>query len=206
MAKKLAPKEGDEVKNNIENLEALSQEFKTNKMAPRKSEMLKIRLVELWKAGSITEDEKTLAKYMLNREMKRGHLEDKYLDVLNRIEAAECEEQCQCKVDDAPTVFRVKKGQVCSFRREDQTNIKKAEKGSLFKHVVFVEEEIPPEHQMTKELLLKEERGHHASESMYPKTKTIMHRLQLDDVWFNKVFDVVEDLLSGKVKEEEYVF
>lgn len=206
MAKKLAPKEGEEVKNNIENLEELTKEFKSGKMVPRKSAMLKLRLVELWKNKTITDDEKALLKTMLGREYKRGQLEDKFVEVLNRIEVAECEGQCRCKVDDAPPVFKVKKDQVCFFRQEDQENLKKIEAGSAYQYVVFVEVEIPPEHQMTKELLLKEERGHHAAESMYPKTRTILHRLQLDDLWFDRIFDIEEDLLSGAEKEEEFVF
>lgn len=192
---------------NIENFGALVKEFMSGKMIPRKSLMLKIRLVELWNAKKIKGDELKLLHTMLVREMKRASIDDKHLEVLNRIEEAKCTQKCRCVVDDAPRVFYVAKDQVYSFRREEQEDIKKIQKGSQYQYVIFVEKIVPPEFQMTRELLLKEERGHHADESMYPKEKVLLHRLQLDDVWFNKIFDIEEDLLSETVEQEEsYTF
>lgn len=199
--------EGEEVKNNIENLDAHAREFATNKMDPKKAMMLKLKLVSLWIAKTITDAELSLLETILSRELKRAQIEDKHLEVLNRIESAQCTEKARCKVDDAPRVFHVLKDQVCNFKREDQPNLKKAQAGSVYQFTIFVEKIIPPEFQMTKELLLKEERGHHAAESMYPKERIILHRLVLDDLWFNKIFDVEEDLLSEtKETEETYTF
>jgi hypothetical protein len=210
MAVKKAPKaETEKSEGNVENLAGLTKEFVGGKMLPRKQLMLKHRLVELWNAKNIAEGELKLLKTIFQREFKRGNIEDRHLEIFNRIEEAECTEKCRCKDDNAPRVFYVAKDQVCSFRREEQTNIEKVEKGSLFQYIVFVEKIVPPEFQMTRELLLKEERGHHAAESEYPKEKILLHRLQLDDVWFDKVFDIEEDLLSESVEgedEAEYKF
>lgn len=205
--KKPAKIEGEEVRNNVDNLNAHAKEFATGKMDPKKAMMLKLKLVSLWIAKTITESELNLLESILSRELKRAQIEDKHLEILNRIEAAQCTEKAKCKVDDAPRVFHVLKDQVCNIKREDQANLKKIEAGSVYQYTVFVERTIPPEHQMTKELLLKEERGHHADESMYPKERILLHRLVLDDQWFGKIFDIEEDLLSeAKETEETYTF
>jgi hypothetical protein len=203
-AKKPIVKSDDaESKGNIENLSALSREFASGKMIPKKALMLKLRLVELWNGKIITDSELVLLENMLTREMKRGQIEDKHLEVLNRIEQAQCTEKARCKVDDAPRVFFVNKDQVCSFKRHEQSNIKKIEAGSEFVYTIFVEKTIPPEFQMTKELLMKEERGHHASEESYPKERIILHRLNLDDGWFDKIFEIEEDLLSETIEDKD---
>jgi len=197
-----------EAKENIANLNDLVKEFKSGKMVPRKLVLLKIRLAELWKAKTISEKEELLLESILSRDRMRGTIADTYYeDVLNRIEASKCADKCRCKTDDAPPVFFLKKDQICSFERHDQPNIEKAQAGSLYQYCVYFEKEIPPEHQMTRELLLKEERGHHAAEDEYPKVKYIMKRLVLDDAFFDRLFDVEEDLLSGESKkEDEYIF
>lgn len=199
--KKPVKPEGEEVKNNIENLAGHAKEFASGKMDPKKAVMLKLKLVSLWIAKTITESELSLLETILSRELKRAQIEDKHLEILNRIEAAQCTETARCKVDDAPRVFHVLKDQICAFKREDQPNLKKVEGGSEYQYTIFVEKTIPPEFQMTKELLLKEERGHHADESMYPKERILLHRLVLDDLWFDRIFDIEEDLL-GETKEE----
>lgn len=205
--KKPAKTEGEEVKDNIDNLAAHAKEFATGKMDPKKALMLKLKLVSLWVAKTASDNESSLLETILRREFKRAQIEDKHLEILNRIEAAQCTKKARCKVDDAPRVFHVLKDQICSFKREDQDNRKKSEAGSLYQYTIFVEKTIPPEFQMTKELLLKEERGHHAAESMYPKERIILHRLSLDDLWFDKIFDIEEDLLSeAKETEETYTF
>lgn len=205
--KKPAKIEGEEVKNNIENLDAHAREFATNKMDPKKAMMLKLKLVSLWIAKTATDAELSLLETILSRELKRAQIEDKHLEVLNRIESAQCTEKARCKVDDAPRVFHVLKDQVCNFKREDQPNLKKQQAGSVYQFTIFIEKTIPAEFQMSKELLLKEERGHHASEESYPKDRIIIHRLVLDDLWFFKIFDVEEDLLgSSESTEAEYVF
>lgn len=206
--KKPAKIEGEEVKNNIENLGAHAKEFATGKMDPKKAMMLKFKLVSLWIAKSISEDELSLLETILSRELKRAQIEDKHLEILNRIEAAQCTEKARCKVDDAPRVFHVLKDQVCSFKREDQPNLKKVEGGSEYQYTIFVEKTIPANFQMTKELLLREERGHHSAEEDYPKDRILLHRLILDDLWFERIFEIEEDLL-GETKPEndsEYVF
>lgn len=182
---------------NIENLESLQKEFVTNKMIPRKAEMLKIRLVELWTMKTLFPKEEILLELILKRERAKGNISDAHVEVLNRIEVKKCTEVARCKTADAPQVLYVKKDQLCKFFRQEPIG------AELLRFVVFVERDIPPEFQMTRELLLKEERGHHAAESEYPVSKQLLHRLELNEGWFNATFNIEEDLLSETIKEEE---
>lgn len=186
---------------NIENLEALQREYITNKMIPRKAEMLRIRLEELWVSKTIFPKEEALLEIVLNRALAKSTIpkdrEDACKEILYRIEVKKCNEIARCKTADAPRIFYVKLSQLCRFYRVEPTGAGRA------KFVLFMEKEVPPSHQMTPDVLTKIDLGHHVPEEMYPKTKTLLHRQELDENWFNTYFDIEEDLLVEKIEEEQ---
>ena len=192
--------ESDEVKNNIDGLEALRKEYLMNKMPHRKLLALRTRLVELHLEEKITEAELALMELILKRDAATGKIADAHYEVLNRLEMSRCDEECIVKTTDAPIVHYLSKDQVCKFKivTDDEGNTR---------YAVYVERVIPPEFQMTRELVLKEQRGHFPDESEYPKARTLIHKLNLKEREFNAWFDIVEDELAKPAKEEiEYRF
>lgn len=198
MAKTKDKETTDSKEGNIENLIGLKREFQKNEMAPRKLVALKNKLVELYNVKTINAPEQELMEIIFKKERKNGVIIDKHLELFNRIEMARCTDICRVKTDDVPRTHYLYKDQLCKFYKDDDAD----------KFVVFVERKIPPEWQMSRELVLKEHRGHFASEEEYPKEKTLIHRLNLSEKEFKAWFDFEEDLLSEPTKkvEEEYQF
>lgn len=198
MAKETKAKETSaEGKGNIENLASLAKEFETNRMEPRKVVALRSKLIELFKSEKITEQEQKLMETILKRERLKGVISDANLEVINRIEMDRCTDKCRVKSDDVPRVHYLVKDMICKYFKDNEND----------RFVVFVERVIPPEWQMTRDLVLKEQRGHFADESAYPKEKTLVRRLYLKEAEFKAWFDFEEDLLSEKPAiEEEYTF
>lgn len=190
------PKAKEKAEGNIPNLAALSKEFQKNEMEPRKLVALRGRLIELFKGKKITGDEQKLMEMILKRERLKGVIADANLEIINRLEMERCEETCIVRTDDVPRVHHLFRDQICKFYKDNDNE----------RYVVFVERKIPTEWQMTRDLVLKEQRGHFADESEYPKEKTLIHRLNLKEKEFKAWFDFNEDLLSETKKEEEYTF
>lgn len=200
MAKKIAKAEGEEVKNTIPELDALKKEYMRAAMPERKLLALRTKLVSLHLEEKVTEEELAFMELILKRDAANGKIADTHYEVLNRLEMSRCEDECIVKTNDAPAVHYLHKDQVCKFTIETD------DKG-ISRFAVYVERKIPPEFQMTRDLIKKEERGHFADESEYPKERTLIHKLSLKKKEFDAWFDIVEDELARPIKQEiEYTF
>lgn len=186
----------DSTKNNIENLASLKKEFERGQMLPRKAIMLKARLIELFKMKTITEEEQVLMETIFKREMVKGQIAENDLEFYNRIEMERCEDRCIVKTDSTPRTHHLVKDMVCRYYLDIDAD----------RYVVFVERKILPEWQMTRDLVLKEQRGHFADESEYPKIKFLIHRLNLTQKEFDAWFDFEEDLLNETVSTTEQIY
>lgn len=197
----MATKE-EKPKNNIDRLDELSVEFTRNQMIPRKLEFLKVRLLELAITKKATDAELTLLEKILVRERAKSILSDANTQVLNKIESGRCVETCKGKVDNAPNVFHVTKGETYSFSRQEPIG------AELIKFIVYTKERIPPSHQYTSEHAEMLAMGHQVPLKDYPKEKILIHRLDLNKGWFDSIFDIDEDLLSGSASStsNEYQF
>lgn len=187
------------VKSNIEGLADLQKEYVTGRMVEKKIIALRRKLVELFLAKKITPDEQALMEIILGRDRVKGSMSshDEYL--LNKIESDRCEERCIVKTQSPPQVHHMVFGMECRFSRDVVNN----------KFSVYIPRVVPPEHQMTRELLLKEARGHFASEDEYPKPKILTHRIIITEKEFGKWFDVIEDDILTRPepkREESYTF
>lgn len=201
MAKKATKSnEAGEVNGSIPELEALKKEYLRGGMPDRKLIALRTRLIELHLQETATEEELAFMELILKRDAANGKIADTHYEVINRLEMSRCEDECIVKTTDAPVVHYLYKDQICKF------TIEQNDKGEN-RFIVFVERSIPPEFQMTRDLVLKEQRGHFADESEYPKEKKLLHKLNLKEREFYAWFDIVEDELSKPVKQEvEYKF
>jgi hypothetical protein len=197
-AEKIKPLDRVTQKANIENLASLKKEFERGLMLPRKAIMLKARLIELFKMKAITEEEQVLMEVIFRREMVKGQIAESDLEFFNRIEMERCEDRCIVKTDSTPRTHHLTKDMVCRYYLDVDAD----------RYVVFVEVKILPEWQMTRDLVLKEQRGHFADESEYPKTKIRVHRLTITQKEFDAWFDFEEDLLNESlpIKEKDYTF
>lgn len=145
-----------------------------------------------------TEETKALAQ-ILTRDRKKGTLSDANRQILNLIDIKNCDGVCVVKTPDVPTVHYLKDGMECKYFYDVNNE----------RYVVFVEREVPPEHQMTYKLLQKEERGHFPDEKEYPKTKFLLHRLDLTTAEFEKWFRIEKESDSVDLdseEQEEYEF
>lgn len=184
-------------KDNIADLSDLRREFERAQMPLRKVMALKHKLIELHLADKQTKSEKDLMLTILKRDRLKGSLTDYHSEILNRIEVLTCEEKAVVKVDNAPRVHFLSKDLVCPYYKDNDKD----------RFVVFVERKIPTEWQMTVDLLMKEARGHFASEDQYPKERTLLHRLDLTDREFGAWFEIVDtDILKATKTEENYTF
>lgn len=185
---------------NIENLIGLRKEFMSGKMIPRKTEMLKIRLLELHKAKAANSAESELLETMLKRDRARGELSDEkgHVEILNRIEHERCTERCRGRSNDSERVFRIVKDEVYRYFTQEPT-----ETEPDIRYIVFTYEKIPPSHQLTLELINKKEMGHTIKENEWPKERVLLHRLSFNQGWFDKHFEVDDDLLNEEIKEKE---
>lgn len=184
-------------KDTIPDLQELRREFERAQMPLRKVMALKTKLVELHLADKQSKAEKELMMIILKRDRLKGSLTDYNSELLNRIEVQGCEEKAVVKVDNAPRVHFLTKDLVCPYFKDNDKD----------RFVVFVERKIPPEWQMSIDLLMKEARGHFAPEDQYPKERTLLHRLDLTDREFHAWFDPQDsDILKATKTEETYTF
>lgn len=185
-----------EVKPSIENLAGLKKEFLRSEMNPRKSTMLKLRLVELHTAGSIHPEELELMELIFKRERSQGKIEENHLERLCRLERDRCTDTCIVKTADAPSVHKLHKDQVCKMYIDHDNG----------RYVVFVDDVIPTEHQLTREIVIKQERGHPVPPEAYPPPRVIVRRLNLKKKEFDQWFEIEENLLKPIETEESYSF
>lgn len=219
MAKAIKKIESEETvkEGNIKDLAELYREFKEgNRINGRKFPMdakklvaLTRKLVSLFNDGSITEDEQSLMEEILRRERNKGtiHLSDNYL--LNEIEAARIEDLCTVKTDDAPMVHHLKKGMECKFIYDSDFDDKKNKPDSIGRYYVYVSHIVPPDHQYSYDLALKELKHHPTSPEDYPKPKLQVKRRVFKEKEFDAWFEANDpDILTrkGVSKEEEYQF
>jgi hypothetical protein len=184
---------------NITGLAALKKEFKSGKMPERKLVALKNKLLQVYKSNLHSEEEGELMEAVLIRERARNTITMPDSYALNLIEQDRCEEECEVKIENPPQVHHLVKGLKCKHFFDSDSD----------RYIVYVPRSVPPEHQMTRDLVLREQRGHFADESEYPKEKILWHRLSLTAKEFNAWFDVVNDSILEKSEqktEEEYKF
>ena len=192
----MAKADAKEVKDNINDLPLLRKEFERGQMQTRKLTALKAKLIELYMGEKQSANEFELMLMILKRDRLKGQLNDAHMELLNGIDIKKCEETCFVKVDNAPRVHHLSKDQVCRFYKDNDTD----------RFVVFVEIKVPPSHQMTYDLLMKEARGHFPSEDMYPKERIRLHRLDLTAKEFHAWFQINSDDILAAEKPEEYTF
>jgi hypothetical protein len=184
---------------NITGLAALKKEFKSGKMPERKLVALKNKLIQVYKSNLHSEEEGELMEAVLIRERARATITMPDSYILHAIEQERCEEECEVKIENPPQVHHLTKGLRCKHLFDSDAD----------RFIVYVPRIVPPEHQMTRDLVLKEQRGHFADESAYPKEKVLWHRLSLTPKEFAAWFDVINESIldeAKEVKEEEYKF
>lgn len=187
------------VKDNIEGLGELQREFVSGKMVEKKAIALRRKLVELFISGMATTPESALMEVILKRERTKGVITDHDNYLLNQIENDRCADSCVVKTQFPPHVHHMVTGMVCKFSLDADTN----------KYTVYIPRIVPTEHQMTRELILREQRGHFPAEDEYPKPKTLIHRIIVNEKEFNGWFETLEDDILNKTsskKEEVYTF
>lgn len=168
-------------------------------MDPRKLIAFRTKLTELYTDKKAIQDEVKALSQLLTRDRKKGTLSDANRQILNEIDLKKCDGVCVVKSADVPSVHYLKDGMECKFFYDTDSE----------RYVVFVEREIPPEHQLTYKIIQKEERGHFPDEKEYPKTKILLHRLDLTSGEFDKWFKVEKDSESVDLsadEEETYEF
>ena len=186
-------------KENIAGLEALRKEYESGRMVEKKAIALRRKLVELFTGGINTPQELSLMETILKRERVKGSItpHDDYL--YNKLESERCDEKCTVKTKSPPQVHHMVHGMECKFARDVEKN----------RFIVFIPRVIPTEHQMSRELLLKIERGHPTNESEYPPPRTLIHRIVVSAKEFDAWFEVIEDdILTRPIakREETYTF
>ncbi len=185
----------------IANLAELRKEYVHGKMAPRKIIALKERLMAGYKSKEAPEEEMELLETILRKIRSKGSQVDPQYDrdtqIINWIERNRCTMRCTCVQDSLSGALFLTLGRTYFYK----------EIADGERYVVYVEYDVPPEHQMTRELVLKEARGHFANEDEYPKTRTDIRVLEIDAKRFAFMFQVDEDLLSETGSpEEQFIF
>lgn len=193
MAKKIKKEEVAEDLN-IQNIRELKDEYLRGKMEERKKGAFMRKLSELYQKDTIHALELDAFKLILRRERTLGKISDYYNhEILCKIEKATCDEHAEVKSDTIPLVHHLKKGMICPFYFDADTD----------RYVVYVDKVIPTEHQMTEAILKKLDRGHIVPEEEYPQPRIQIQRLELNSKEFENWFDVVdEDILESKTQEE----
>jgi len=184
---------------NIENLDALTKEFKKGTMPPRKLSMLKNKLVDLFIKEMSTEAEQELMEMIFRRERTKSSIIDKHKDILAEIEAGRCTERCIVKAENPPIVHHLVKDEIYDYVYDFENE----------RHVVFVKIAIPASHQMSVEAVLKEQKGHPVDPSEYKPTRYRYERRDYKAKEFAVWFDIYdEDILDKEEKkfEESYEF
>lgn len=205
--KKLA--EGEEVKNNIENLAELATEFKSVKspMPEKKRIALRIKLISLFLENKATEPEQDLMEAILRKERNRGVIGSRDNYLLNKIEHDRAEAICVVKTDDAPQVHHLIKDLECRFDYDPEYNDGKNKDDSIGRYYVYVPRTVPTEHQISNDIARRELKGHPVDPSEYPAPKVLIHRIALKPREFEKWFDVEDESVLETVKTEpEYTF
>jgi len=182
---------------NIAGLQDLRKEYESGRMVEKKAIALRRKLVELFTGGKITPTELSLMETILRRERVKGTITSHEDYLFNKLESDRCEEKCTVKTQNPPQVHHMVTGMECRFSRDVEKN----------KFIVFIPRVVPPEHQMTRELVLKEQRGHFPSEDEYPKPKILIHRIVVTAKEFDAWFDVVEDdILTRPISKKEDIY
>lgn len=205
MARPKKNAEEGEVKANIEGLEALTVEFRKARMPERKLNALRTKLVSLFKQDIITSDEQELMEAILRKDRIKGQIQGEHDHILNGIEIERTEGECIVKTDDVPTVHHLKKHMKCRYVFDPEFNNGKGRKDSIGRYYVYVPRVIPVTHQLTEDIVRREERGHPIAREEYPEPKTRIHRVSLSVPEFSRWFEVEDDEVL-KPKEEEYKF
>jgi hypothetical protein len=217
--KKIQAEEGQETeapKNNIENLEALKEEFlrgnlvkgKRVQMPERKLIALREKLVSLFKTQKSTPAEQELMEAILRRDRDRGSILTSNEYLLNGIENERCETFCIVKTDDTPPVHHLSKHLRCGFIYDPEFNDKKNKPDSIGRYYVYVPVTVPTLHQLKNSTVLKENRGHTPDPSEYPEPYVKIHRIGFKEREFNAYFEEEEDVLGAddEGEEEEFKF
>lgn len=183
---------------NIKGIAALKREFQTGKMPERKLIALRTKLIDLFNKSLSSEDEAEFMEQVLIRDRARHVIAAPDAYVLHKIESDRCEMKCVVIAEAPPQVHHLSKGLECKYFYDSDDD----------RHIVYVPRTVPPEHQMTRDLVLKEQRGHFPSEEEYPKAKILWHRLSLVKKEFDAWFSIVdEDILTNTpTVEMEYKF
>lgn len=205
MAKK--KEAGEEIKNNIDGLDALAKEFKTGKMVEKKRIALKAKLVSLFLEKKITEEEQELMEAILKKERSHAVISSRDGYLLASIENERADGKCIVKDEDAPVVHFLKKDLECNYDFDADFNDNKGKPDSIGRYIVYVPRVVPTEHQLSPRTVIKEMKGHPTDPSEYPEPKILIHRIVLKVKEFHKWFDVVdEEILAPEKKEAEYIF
>lgn len=193
----------EEVKNNIEGLELLKKEYLKDLMPPRKVVALKNKLVSLYleideetKKPKITEDEQELMELLFAHDREAGTLSGAHAEIINRIEYNRCEDECVVTIENAPQVLYLEKDLVCKFRKD---HLKK-------RYHVYVPRQIQSDFQYSLDLARKLDRKIPVAEDEYPKAKTLIHYINLNQKEFKAWFVEVENELQAIDTEAEEVY
>lgn len=192
------PKAQVEKKGNFDNFRVLKKEFDSRKMDTRRLNQFREKLISLYKEKKTTSEETKLMEEILTFERafnkeKKQTISDKNLHFLNQIEEERIKDKAVCKRDDLPPSLFLEKGKEVKFQRSENRD----------RVFVYVRVTVPVSHQMTREIIDKEERGHTVPEEKYPKERYYVHRHIVKDKDFEDWFDVVEDLITESDDEFE---
>lgn len=187
-----------DTKSNFENFKLLKKEFESTKMDPKKHAQLREKLIVLYRDKKILPEEESLMEAMLRKERafsktKKATISDKNLHFLNALEEARIPTRATCKRDDLPPAMFMSKGAEVKFEFDSDR-----EKVFIYSRVI-----VPVRHQLTRDIVDKEDRGHTVPEEKYPAERYYIHRQILPAKEFEQWFDVVEDLIEGDGEEKE---
>lgn len=177
----------------IKNLGELKAQWSKNKLPPRIHVALKAKLIELYKAASIHEDEESLLWAMLNRERINGSLTDADGYILHAHEASECVEQCRVKINDAPATHGLVKDAVMKFRLDGDTN----------KFHIYPIRVVPGDHQLDMETAKRIAAGITVDPASFPKPRKLTRHIVINQKEFDRWFEVVDDSLL-EAEESKY--
>ena len=192
--KKVVKKTLAKKESNFTNFKSLKNEYLKGKMPERKLIAFKLKLKDLWSSGKILKEEKELFLAVLKRERAKGNISmiDAYL--LHEYESERCDEICFVSTDDAPYVHHLKKGLECKYERDIEKD----------RFNVYVPRLVPVEHQLSKEIVIRENKGHPVDASEYPQERVLIRRLHLKPEEFNAWFELsADDILNEGMSENE---
>ena len=135
---------------------------------------------------------------MFRRERSKGTIDEYSLERLSRIEMAKCTDSCRVKADDASLrLFHLQPGQVCKYRIDDDSG----------RYYVYFNKTIKSMDQISKEIRLREERGHFPDPDSYPKDRLDAQQRSFNEKEFLHLFEVEdENALEYYGKENRVVF